>query len=434
MSPILIGAIGFLILIALAAARMPIGLALAVVGLGGTWILQGADTAIFIMGTAPVDALSNFTLSVLPLFFLMGTLMVRSGLAEALYHSAYTLVGHHRGGLAMATVVACGGFGAVCGSSLATAATMSKIAVPQMLRYGYSRSLAMGSVAAGGTLGILIPPSLPMIIYGVLTETSIGQLFAAGIVPGIIAAGFYLLTTVLLMRWKPAWGPAGDRSSWRERIDSFKRTWGVVFVFVLVIGGIFAGLFSPTEAGAVGAIGALGIGVVQKRIGLRDCLTIVIEVGQITAMLMFILVGVTMFDFFVTATRFPELFVDFVNDLNVSRYAIIWGIVLFLVLLGTVLEVIAIIFITTPFLFPLVQGLGFDPVWFGIVMVMVVEIGLITPPFGMNVFVVAKSVSGANAWEAFKGVTPFVGADLIRISLFILVPGLSLWLPGLLFN
>ena len=434
MSPILVGAIGFICLIVLAAARMPIGLALAVVGLGGTWILQGLDTAIFVLGSAPIDALSNFTPSVLPLFFLMGTLMVRSGLAEALYRSAYTMVGHYRGGLAMSTIVACAGFGAVCGSSLATAATMSKIAVPEMIRYGYSRSLAMGSVAAGGTLGILIPPSLPMIIYGVLTETSIGQVFAAGIVPGIIAAGFYLATTALVMKWRPQWGPAGEKSSWRTRLESLKKTWGVIFIFALVIGGIFGGLFSPTEAGAVGALGALGIGIVQKRINFRIFIAILIEVGMITAMLMFILVGVTMFDFFVTATRFPEMFVQFVNDLNVSRMVVIWGIVAFLILLGTVLEVIAIIFITTPFLFPLVQGLGFDPVWFGIVMVMVVEIGLITPPFGMNVFVVAKSVPNSTAWEAFKGVLPYVGADIIRIALFILIPSLSLWLPNLLFN
>lgn len=434
MSPILIGAIGFVCLIALAAARMPIGLALALVGLVGTWILQGSDTAIFVLGSAPVDALSNFTLSVLPLFFLMGILMVRSGLAESLYRSAYTLVGHYRGGLAMSTIVACGGFGSVCGSSLATAATMSKIAVPEMIRYGYSRSLAMGSVASGGTLGILIPPSLPMIIYGVLTETSIGQLFAAGLVPGLIAMGFYLATTVLLMKWKPEWGPAGEKSDWPTRFASLRKTWGVLVVFALVIGGIFAGLFSPTEAGAVGALGALAIGLVQRRINFRDFVGILIEVGQITAMLMFILVGVTMFDFFVSATRFPEMFVEFVNDLNMSRWAVLWGIVAFLVLLGTVLEVIAIIFITTPFLFPLILGLGFDPVWFGIVMVMVVEIGLITPPFGMNVFVVAKSIPGASAWEAFRGVMPYVGADILRVSLLIALPGLTLWLPGLLFD
>jgi len=301
MTPLEVGAAGFVVLFALIAGRMPIGLALLLVGLGGLATLHGFDTTLFVLGSAPVETLSRFTLSVLPLFLLMGSFAVRSGLSEGLYRAANGFVGQWPGGLTMASIIACGGFGAVCGSSLATVSTMAKIAVPEMLRYNYSPKLAAGSIAAWGTLGILIPPSLLMIVYAFLTETSVGRLFAAGIVPGVVSVLLYLATIAIWTRLNPEIGPAGERTPWHARWVLLKDVWGVVVLFGLVMGGIFAGLFSPTEGGAVGAFGALIIGLVKRRIDLRVFILSVRETVQLSAMIFFIVVGVSVFDFFMQA-------------------------------------------------------------------------------------------------------------------------------------
>ncbi len=434
MSPELVGLAGTIILLILIALRMPIGLALGLVGIVGAWILLGFDTMVFALGTAPIESMGSFTLSVLPLFLLMGVVAARAGFAESLYQAAYGFVGHHRGGLAMASLIACGGFGAVCGSSLATVATMGRIAVPQMLRYGYSPPLAAGSVATGATLSILIPPSLPMIIYAVLTETSIGQLFAAGIVPGVIGVVLYAITTAIWMRFQPEAGPAGTRSPWRERLRLLSGIWGVVGLFLLVLGGIFAGLFSPTEGAAVGAGGAILLGFVTRKLTVRSLIQAISETVVLTAAILFIVVGVSLFDFFVSGAQFPQGLAALLDGLDLPRYVILAGVLACLILLGCFLDVIAIIFVTTPVLFPVMQQLGFHPVWYGIMTMMVVEFGAVTPPIGMNIFVLTKQLPEVSAAQAFRGIVPYLGADVARLLLFIVFPGLVLWLPNMFFN
>jgi len=426
--------LGFVALFALILLRMPIALALALTGLGGVWALGGRDTALYVLASAPIESLSNYTLSVLPLFILMGAFAVRGGLSESLYRFAYSLVGHRRGGLAMAGIGACAGFGAICGSSMAAATTMTRLLAPEMLRYGYSPKLAVGTIAAGGTLSILIPQSLLMIVYAYLTETSIGQLFAAGIVPGLIATALYLATIWIWTGLKPGIGPAGQRTNWRGRLAALGKVWSVLVLVALVLGGIFAGLFTPTEGAAVGAAGALALGVLLGKIdwrGFRDCLA---ETVSLSAMLLFIIVGVSFFNFFVETTRMPSLMVEIIEARNWPPLAVMCAVLLFLIALGCFMDSIAIVFIFTPVLFPLVKALGYDPVWFGIMMVMIVEFGLVTPPFGMNVFVVAKMIPEVTTWGAFQGVLPFVASDVVRLAVLLAFPGLVLCLPRLIFG
>ena len=428
------GLAGLAILLLLIALRMPIGLALGVVGIGGTWALLGWDTLVFALGSAPVEAMSNFTLSVLPLFIFMGILAVKAGFAESLYQAAYAFVGHRRGGLAIASIVACGGFGAVSGSSLATVAAMGKLAVPEMLRYGYSRPLAAGSVATAGTVAILIPPSLPMIIFALLTEVSIGKLFAAGILPGILAVLLYSLTTVVWMWARPQDGPAGERMAWIDRLRALGGVWGVVSIFLLVLGGIFGGLFSPTEGASVGAAGALLLGILSGRIGWRAFVDAVSETVVLTAAILFVVIGVSLFSFFVTGAHFPQFLSETIGNLDLSKYLVLAIVVLLLIVLGCFLDVIAIVFVTTPVLFPIMRDLGFHPVWYGIVTMMVVEFGAVTPPIGMNIFVLAKQLPQVSAAQAFKGIAPYLVADTLRLLLIVAFPVIVLWLPGVFFQ
>lgn len=434
MSPLLVGLIGFIVMLVLKGLRSPVGLGLGLVGFCGVWFLKGFETAIFVIGTAPIEKLSNFTLSVLPLFILMGAFAVRAGLADGLYNAANAFIGHWRGGLAMASIVACGGFGAVNGSSLVTTATMSKIAVPQMIRFGYDPRLAAGAVATGGTLGILIPPSVAMIIYAVLTETSIGKLFAAGIVPGLIAIALYVLTIVVWMKRRPEDGPAQPRLIWRQRLFMLKQVWGVALLFGSVMGGIFFGIFSPTEGGAVGAAGALIIGIATGRMKLPEIIASLRDAVMTSAMILFIVIGISIFEFFLTSAQFPQELAKFIGGLGYPDPVVFAGIVLLLLFLGMFMEVIAIIFIVTPFIFPIIVDMGYDPVWFGIIMVMVAEFGVVTPPVGMNVFVVARMVPEVTLVGVFQGVAPFLVADVVRLGVVMAFPILALWLPNLLFQ
>lgn len=428
-------AVSFLVVIGmlgLIALRMPIGLALGMSGFIGVWVLLGLDTAVYALQTGPVEALSSATLSVLPLFILMGLVSVRIGFSTSLFTAANAFVGHRRGGLAIASVMSCAGFGAVCGSSLATVATMAKVAVPEMLRFNYSPKLAAGSIAAGGTLGILIPPSLPMIVYAVLTENSIGQLFAAGFLPGIIATGLYMAAVTIWMRFAPEMGPAGARAAWPERFRALSRIWGVLVIFTVVMGGILLGLFSPTEGAAVGSAAAIALGVQQRRLtveGLIDCL---LDTIRVCGMILFVVAGASIFDYFMQASQMGPKLADFFTGLDVEPFWVMAIIIAVLIVFGMFLDTMAILFILTPVIYPIVIGLGFDPIWFGIIMIMVVEIGLITPPIGINIFVVAKVVPQVSTWGAFQGVTPFIVADIIRIALFLIFPGLVLFLPALL--
>lgn len=434
MTPLAVGAIGFVIMLALKGLRSPIGVGLALVGFLGVWYLKGFDTAIFVLASAPVETLSRFTLAVFPLFILMGIFAVKAGLAEGLYNAANAMVGHRRGGLAMASIFGCGGFAAVNGSSLSTAATMAKLAVPQMLRFNYDVRLATGSVAAGGTLGIMIPPSLGMIVYAVLTETSIGKLFAAGILPGVLAVVLYSVVIMVWTRLNPALAPVSAKPPWPERLRAIRQIWGILLLFVGVMGGIFGGVFSPTEGGAVGAFGALTIGVLTGRINWPVFVEAVREAVELTAMVMLIIVGVSIFEFFIAAARFPQEMSDFIQSINAPKELVMAAIIVFLIVLGAFMEVIAIIFITTPFLFPIIVDMGYDPIWWGIIMIMVGEFGVVTPPVGMNVFVVAKMVPQASIKKVFAGILPFLAGDVVRLVLIIVFPAIALWLPNMLFD
>ena len=389
-------------------------------------------------GRLIIDTAQDYGLSVVPLFILMGLFVNKGGLSRELYRVSYVFLGHFRGGLAMATIMACGGFAAICGSSLATAATMSKVALPEMRKYGYSDELSTASIAAGGTLGILIPPSVILVIYGLLTETSIGKLFIAGVIPGIIGILFYLAAVRFIVMRNSAAGPAGEVSSWKERFEAFKDVWAVSALFFLVIGGLY-GLFnfwpihltfSPTEAAGMGAAGAFFIALSRGQLSFNDIKTVLIETSHTTAILFSVMIGASMFSNFVNLAGLPEGLLSLVNQSGVSPMTVMFSIIIIYILLGCVFESLSMLLLTVPIFFPLVTSLGFNPVWFGIVVVVVTEISLITPPVGLNVFVLKGVVGDVSTGTIFRGVTPFWVVDILRLALIVLVPWLVLALPN----
>lgn len=422
--------IGLAALLALAFLRVPIAFAMLLTGFAGMAWVGSMRGALANVGQTAFDAAISYELSVVPLFVLMGNLVARARLAGELYDASNAFLGHRRGGLAMATIVACGGFSAICGSSLATAATMSKVAMPSMRRYGYDDALATGSIAAGGTLGILIPPSVILVIYGILTQTSIGKLFAAGVIPGMIAILFYLAA----VRWatwrRPESGPAGERIGWPGRLMALRRVWGVLMLFALVMGGIYGGVFSPTEAAGIGAAGAFGFALLRRALTLRTLFDVLLESATTTAMLFTVLIGALVFANFVNLTDFPQALLAVADRFHDTPWVVILAILVIYVALGTVFESLSMILLTVPIFFPLVMELGYDPVWFGIIVVVVTEISLITPPVGLNVFVLKGVLPDVRTSTIFRGVMPFFVADLFRLALLTAVPILSLWLPG----
>jgi C4-dicarboxylate transporter DctM subunit len=426
--------LGFLAMLALMLARMPIAFAMGIVGFVGLGLLRNWNVAIASATAVIYETGFSYQLSVLPLFILMGNLVTRAGLSHELYRAAYVCIGHFRGGLAMSTIVGCAGFGAICGSSIATAATFAKVSYPSMQRFRYSNSLAAGSIAAGGTLGILIPPSVIMVIYGITTETSIGKMFAAGILPGILAA-FLLCCAVAYTTWRdPQAGPPGERSAWRERFAALKGIWGVVVLFVVVMGGIYGGVFTATEGASIGAFGAFVFAWLRKALSWRVLYEVLIESTRTTAMLFMILIGALVFANFANFTSMPADLRDFVARFQVDPIWVIVGICVIYVLLGTAMEELSMILLTVPVFFPLVVSLGFDPVWFGIIVVVVVEIGLISPPVGMNIFVLRTLLPNIATETVFRGVLPFMVADIVRLGLLVTFPSISLYLPTLLFG
>jgi len=427
-----IGLVAFAALFLLIGLRVPIAIAMATVGAVGGLILNGRDSVAFIMGSLHFETVFPYSLSVVPLFIMMGVFAARAGLSRSLYSAVNAFIGHYRGGLGMATVGACAAFGAICGSSLATAATMSKVAMPEMRKRNYRDSLAAASIAAGGTLGVLIPPSVIMVIYALLTEQSIGRMFAAAIIPGIVATLLYMLA-VWAQTWvDPAAGPAGQRVGYADRLRSLINVWPVLLLFLVVIGGIYLGWFSPTEAAAIGAFGALLLAWLKRRLSrdvLLDCLG---ETATTSGMIFMILIGTALFNYFVETTGLPHQLVGLVQELGWTPYAVLLLLILFYILLGCVMDALSMLLLTLPFVFPLVQSLGFDPIWFGIIMVSVVEVGLITPPVGMNLFVIMATTPGLKLGTVSRGVIPFLMADVLRVVLLILFPPLVLWLPSLM--
>ena len=431
----IIGLVAVLILVFL---RMPIAIAMGIVGFIGFAELRNFRAAISMVGRLIIDTAQDYGLSVIPLFILMGLFVNKGGLSRELYQVSYAFLGHLRGGLAMATIVACAGFSAICGSSLATAATMSKVAMPQMRKYGYKDSLSTASIAAGGTLGILIPPSVILVIYGLLTETSIGKLFIAGIVPGILGVVLYLLAVTWTVRRDPDSGPSGERFNWSQRVKAIKSVWMVLALFIFVIGGLYGVFdfwpihltFSPTEAAGMGAAGAFLIALSRGSLTFKSTLEVLQEAVRTTATLFTVLIGAWVFSNFINLAGLPEVLKTFVSEAGVSPMMVMMMIIGIYIILGCVFESLSMLLLTVPIFFPLVTSLGFDPVWFGIIVVVVTEISLITPPVGLNVFVLKGVVDNVTTATIFRGVTPFWIVDIFRLLILLLVPALVLYLPN----
>ena len=437
--------IGFAVLLLLMLVlRVPIPFAMSLVGVLGLVFLSSPDWTDFeSLKWAPyiklaarriITTAQNYELSVIPLFILMGNLVTKSGLSEDLYKASFRWIGHFKGGLAMATILSCGFFSAICGSSLATAATMSKVAMPSMRKYKYDESLATASIAAGGTLGILIPPSVLLVLYGLLTETSIRDLFAAGFIPGMIGILFYMLAVKYTVMRKASSGPPGDKYDWKGRVEALNGVWGIIFLFVLVLGGIYGGIFTPTEAAGIGSGGALFIALLRRSLTWKSLITILTDTAKTTTVLFSILIGSLIFTNFISRTGLPSDLVNFITELDLSNWMVIAIILLIYIVLGMVFESISMVMLTVPIFYPLVQSLGFDLVWFGIVVVVVTEISLISPPVGLNVFVISSVLPEVKTSTIFKGVIPFFVLDILRLILLATIPAISLFLPKLLYN
>lgn len=424
--------------------RMPIAFAMGLVGFVGFGLMTSFNGSLAMASIITYDTGMNYGLSVVPLFILMGNFVTRAGLSDELYAAANAFLGHRRGGLAMATVVACGGFSAVCGSSLATAATMSKVALPPMRRYGYDDGLATGSIAAGGTLGILIPPSVILIIYGIMTESDIGLLFIAGILPGLLGVILYLVAVLVSVTLKPEIGPRGEKTEWAGRIQALWGVSGVLGLFGLVIGGIYGGIFTPTEAAGIGASGAFFIALFRRRLTWSSLYKTLVESARTTGMIFVILIGAEIFSNYINIAGLPDLLSEWVVSFDLSAIAVIILIMLVYVILGMVLESLSMIMLTVPVFYPLVMGLDLgeyseslmDPemalIWFGIIVVVITEISLITPPVGLNVFVLKSMLNDVKLKTIFRGVTPFWIVDIVRLGILIMLPGLVLWMPNLM--
>jgi tripartite ATP-independent transporter DctM subunit len=425
-----IAAGGFVVLFLLLLLRVPIGVAMGIVGVGGFGMLSAWTPALNLLSLSPIRTVTDYSLGLVPMFILMGAVASASGMSGELYRAANAFIGHRRGGLAMATIAACGGFSAICGSSVATAATMAKVALPEMKRYGYPDTLATGAVAGGGTLGVLIPPSIVLAIYGVMTEQDIGRLFIAGLVPGLLALAMYLVTVRVYVAVAGSDIPAQPKASWSERLAALRGVWAILLLFVFVIGGIYGGIFTPSEAAGMGAAGAILISAVRRRMGWRRLYQCLLESIQVTAGIFMILIGAILFGYFLTITQTPQKVTSFLLSLELGAYPTLLLILLFMLVLGCVLDAMAMIILMIPILFPVVLALGFDPIWFGVIIVMTVELGLITPPIGMNVFVINTLARDVSLPTIYRGVMPFVATDVVRLGLLIAFPWVVMWLPN----
>ena len=422
--------LGFGAVFLLALLRVPLAFAMGFVGFIALGLMRGWGPTAASAAQVVYDTGFAYTLSVVPLFILMGNFVAKAGLAHELFCAAYAFIGHVRGGLAHATVLACAGFGAICGSSIATAATMSKVAYPSMKKLGYSDYLSTGVIAAGGTLGIMIPPSTILVIYGIVTETNIGKLFAAGIIPGLLTAGL-LMAGVAWITWRdPNAGPAGERSTWPERWRAVRGIWGVALLVVVVLGGIYGGVFTATEGAGIGASGAFFFALARGALPPKVLLQVLVESARTTAMLFTILIAAMMFSNFINFTSMPGDLRDWITHLGLSPVLVVGAMMLIYILLGTIMEELSMVLLTIPVFFPIVTALGFDPVWFGVLIVFVVQIGLISPPVGMNLFVLNALLADVSLKQIFRGVWLFVLMLIVAMLLVLEMPQLALWLPG----
>ncbi len=424
--------IGFAAIFILALLRVPLAFAMGIVGVAGIGLTRGWMPALASTAQVVQETGFAYTLSVIPLFILMGNFVARAGLAHELFAAAYAFIGHFRGGLAHATVAACAGFGAICGSSIATAATMSKVAYPSMKKLGYSDSLATGVMAAGGTLGIMIPPSTIMVIYGIITETNIGKLFAAGVIPGVLTAMLMMAGIAVMTARDPSHAPAGERSTWPQRWAALRGIWGVLVLVFIVLGGIYGGIFTATEGAGIGASGAFLFALARGRLTWAILYQVLVESARTTAMLFTLLIAATIFANFVNFTTMPGDLKTWITGQGLSPTMIIAAMMLIYIVLGTVMEELTMVLLTIPLFFPIVTALGFDPVWFGVLIVMIVQIGLISPPVGMNLFVLNALLPGVGLGAIFRGCWPFVAVMVFVLILLVAFPQISLWLPSLM--
>jgi tripartite ATP-independent transporter DctM subunit len=429
LSPLVVGIIGILFLFLLLALRMQIGFSMALVGFLGFAALSSLSSSFAIMGMEPFKIGVSYSLTVIPLFILMGQFANHSKMGFEIYQTVYRWIGFLPGGLSMATIAACGGFAAISGSSLAAAATMGMVALPEMKRFKYDDALATGCVAAGGTLGILIPPSTVMIIYGILTEQPIATLFIAGILPGLLLTGLFIVTVYMMTKIKPSLGPPGPKFSMQERIFSLKATWSIFSLFLLVIGGLYTGWFTPTEAAGVGAFGALVITLIKKRLTWENLKTSLAQTVRTTAMVFLILIGAHIFGYFLTISQIPDQLSILAVEWGLNKYVILSLIILAYIVMGCFMEGLALMVLTIPIVYPLMIDLGFDPIWFGIIITLVMEMSLITPPVGINVFIISGISKDVPMYVIFRGIIPFWCAMLVCVIFLILFPQIALWLP-----
>jgi tripartite ATP-independent transporter DctM subunit len=405
-------------------------MAMGLVGVTGFGYIVGGGPTLKMIGQTSMRTVTDYTFGVIPMFLLMGAFVTVSGMSRELFRAANTWLGHLRGGLGFATILACGGFAAISGSSVATAATFSTVAYPEMRRYNYPQSFACGVVAAGGSLGAMLPPSTVLAVYGIITEQDIGKLFVAGILPGLLAICMYITTIVIMGLVRPGFLPSGKRASWKERLGSVREVWAPLLLFVFVIGGLYGGWFTPTEAGGMGAAGAFIIGVVRGRLSRKDIRASLLQATRTAAAVFTVLIGALLFGYFLTVTQTPQKITMFLTGLGLGRYGVLALIMLMYLLLGCLMDALAMVILTVPVMFPVILSLGFDPIWFGVIIVMTVELGLIHPPVGMIVFVIKSVVHDVDFLTIFKGVLPFIVTDLIRLTILIAFPMIALYLPS----
>ena len=432
MDPHVIGLIGMAAMLVMIFAHVPIGVAMGLAGVATFGLIRGNfEAAATLFGTETIGKVASTELAVVPLFLLMGAFATAGGLSADLYRIAYAVIGHVRGGLAIATIGGCAGFGAICGSSIATTSTMTKVALPEMVRRNYGERLATGSIAAGGTLGMLIPPSIIFVLYGVLTEQFVKTLFVAALIPAVLAVALHCVTIAILVRRDPAIGPAGLRARGSEIVSAFGQGWAAVLLMVVVTGGIYAGVFSVTESASVGAIMAFVIALLRGRLTLRSFWGALRETASTTSMIYLMIIGASIFTYAVTLSGLPEMIVDGIRGSGLSGGWIIVLLMLMYLVLGAIFDTISSMVVTIPFVFPLILGYGYDPIWWGVIMVMVIEIGMITPPIGLNVFVMKAMLPRTQLRTIYAGVAPFIFADIARLAILIAFPALSLWLVDL---
>lgn len=434
MDPVIVGLIGIVILVVLFVLGMPVGFAMALVGFAGFSYLVTPSAGLGLLARDVFANLSSYSLTVIPMFLLMGSIAFATGISSRLYAASHTLFGQVRGGLAMATILACAGFAAICGSTTATAAAMGKIALPEMKKYGYDDALATGSVASAGSLGILIPPSTIFIVYGIMTQQSIGSLFLAGIFPGILLTILFVIVVVILCKRNSALAPAGQATTMKQKITGLSGIIEMMILFLLVMGGLFAGWFSPVQAGAVGAAGAILIGLIRRNLTWKAFKEAILDTVKVTCEIMIIVTGAVVLGHFIAITTIPNMLSGWIAGLGLPSVVVMAMIILMYLIGGLFMDSLAMVTLTIPIIYPLVLAMGFDPIWFGVIIVLVTEMGVITPPVGINVYVIKSITRGISLETIFKGIFPFLIAIIVCVALLLAFPQIATFLPGIASN